>query len=288
MKPTTKTRQPKPAWLKRSLPTGTDYERVRKLLGRSNLHTVCQEAKCPNMWECFSKRTSTFMIMGDKCTRNCSFCNVKTGNPLPLDSDEPLRVARAAFELGLKYVVITSVTRDDLDDGGAHHFSMTIKKIKELLPHGTKVEVLIPDFQGDSDALNRVMEAQPDVLNHNIETVPSLYATVRPEAIYKRSLELLRRASQYKVSVKSGIMVGFGETKDELEETIIDLYKHGCTILTVGQYLQPSAKYLPVVKYYEPQEFDELKIFAESVGFTSVASAPFVRSSYEADRLCGL
>lgn len=301
------TRQPKPPWLKRALPRGSDYEKVRALLSRSNLHTVCQEAKCPNMWECFSKKTSTFMIMGDLCTRNCRFCNVRTGTPSPLDTDEPGRVARAALELGLKYIVITSVTRDDLDDGGAHHFAETIKQIRHILPNGTKVEVLIPDFQGDENALNTVMDAQPDVLNHNIETVPSLYTTVRPEAKYQRSLDLIQRVSQYRKSVnsgikspepgvtvpeteaipvKSGIMVGVGESMAELKETITDLYHHGCNILTIGQYLQPSAKHLPVVKYYEPREFDDLKTFAESTGFRSVASGPFVRSSYEADRLC--
>ncbi|MBF0467368.1 MAG: lipoyl synthase [Desulfamplus sp.] len=305
MKSTLQTKQPgrkpsgqKPSWLKRNLPTGSEYEKVRQLLSRSNLHTVCQEAKCPNMWECFSRQTSTFMIMGDQCTRNCRFCNVKTGNPLALDPDEPARVAKAALELGLKYVVITSVTRDDLEDGGASHFAATINQIRNFIPQGIKIEVLIPDFQGNPEALNTVMEASPDVLNHNIETVPSLYSTVRPEARYERSLELIQRASKYEKSsslpevstttpVKSGIMVGLGETKEELQKTIKDLYQHGCRILTIGQYLQPSAKHLPVVKYYEPREFDELKGFAESTGFTSVASAPFVRSSYEADKLCG-
>ncbi len=322
----------KPAWLKKNLPTGADYEKVRQLVGRSKLHTVCQEAKCPNMWECFSRHTATFMIMGDLCTRNCRFCNVKTGEPLPLDPDEPLRVAQAALELGLRYVVITSVTRDDLKDGGAAHFAETIKAIKNLYKielnreeqsgrqnnreadnEQIKVEVLIPDFQGSVDALNVVMAAEPDVLNHNIETVPSLYPTVRPEAQYKRSLELIQRASSInlnlkqsiqesqltlkitnsaetsntlrQIPVKSGIMVGLGEQKDELERTIVDLYEHGCRILTIGQYLQPSAKHLKVVKYYTPEEFEELKTFAKEAGFQSVASAPFVRSSYQADSL---
>ncbi|MBF0112852.1 MAG: lipoyl synthase [Desulfamplus sp.] len=291
-------REKKPVWLKRNLPTGSDFEKVRQLLSKASLHTVCQEAKCPNMWECFSRHTSTFMIMGDLCTRNCRFCNVKTGAPLPLDPDEPKRVANAALELGLKYVVITSVTRDDLEDGGSSHFAQTIGEIKKLSKsyqidaqkqvQKIKVEVLIPDFQGDLDGLKVVIDAKPDVLNHNIETVPSLYPQVRPEAIYQRSLELIERASNINrtMPVKSGIMVGLGETKDELKATIIDLYNHGCKILTIGQYLQPSAKHLPVVKFYEPKEFDELKEFAESVGFKSVASAPFVRSSYQADKLC--
>ncbi len=298
------TRQQKPSWLKRTLPTAPDYEKVRKLLSKSRLNTVCQEAKCPNMWECFSRRTSTFMIMGAQCTRNCRFCNIKTGIPLPLDSDEPLRIAQACLALGLKYIVVTSVTRDDLEGGGAVHFAATIREIKKMLPKGTKVEVLIPDFQGERAALETVMQAGPDVLNHNIETVPSLYAAVRPEAEYERSLELMQRAHTIQsmqkprtmqimqmdvacyIPVKSGIMVGFGETRQELEETIRDLHAHGCSILTIGQYLQPSKKHLEVVRYYEPEEFESLKNFAESIGFKSVASGPFVRSSYEADRLC--
>lgn len=283
-------RQQKPSWLKRPLPTGPDYEKVRKLLSKSRLNTVCQEAKCPNMWECFSRQTSTFMIMGSQCTRSCRFCNVKTGTPLPLDPNEPLRVAQASLDLGLKYVVVTSVTRDDLEDGGAHHFAATIQEIKKMLPEDAKVEVLIPDFQGNDAALETVMQAGPDVLNHNIETVPSLYATVRPEAEYERSLELMHRADTMQlpssIPVKSGIMVGLGETRQELEETIKDLHGHGCAILTIGQYLQPSKKHLEVVRFYEPEEFESLKKFAESIGFESVASGPFVRSSYEADQLC--
>ncbi|MBF0202143.1 MAG: lipoyl synthase [Desulfamplus sp.] len=278
----------KPSWLKRSLPTGPDYERVRNLLGQSKLHTVCQEAKCPNMWECFSRHTSTFMIMGTQCTRNCRFCNVKTGTPLPLDPREPLRVAQASMKLGLRYVVVTSVTRDDLEDGGAAHFAATIKEIKKNLPKGTRVEVLIPDFQGDHEALDTVLEAGPDVLNHNIETVPSLYSTVRPQAGYRRSLDLMQRAANGKkmdIPVKSGIMVGLGEGMEEIESTIRDIYAHGCRLLTIGQYLQPSGKHLGVVKFYEPREFDELKEFALGVGFDSVASGPFVRSSYQADKL---
>lgn len=297
----------KPSWLKRSLPTGPEYEHVRNLLSRSKLHTVCQEAKCPNMWECFSRHTSTFMIMGSQCTRNCRFCNVTSGMPQPLDPDEPRRVAEASKTLGLKYVVVTSVTRDDLPDGGADHFAKTIRAIKGLLPQGTKVEVLIPDFQGNAEALETVMKAEPDVLNHNIETVPDLYPTVRPEAIYERSLELLKRAHEMgkrmmltttaspsqiekngrsPIPVKSGIMVGLGETRLQLEETIRDLHAHGCTILTIGQYLQPSKKHLNVVDYYSPETFEALKQFAEEIGFESVASAPFVRSSYQADQLC--
>ncbi len=276
----------KPSWLKRKLPTGPEYEKVRHLLASSNLHTVCQEAKCPNMWECFSKRTSTFMILGSQCTRNCRFCNVTSDTPDTLDPTEPRRVAKAAKELGLKYVVVTSVTRDDLADGGSAHFAETIKAIRTAVD-GVGIEVLIPDFQGDEEALRTVLSAQPDVLNHNIETVPSLYATVRPEAIYQRSLDLLKRASQIapNIPVKSGIMVGLGETRDQLIQTMEDIYNHGCSILTLGQYLQPSRHHLPVTGYYTPETFDSLKEKALKIGFANVASAPFVRSSYQAESL---
>jgi len=281
-------KQAKPSWLKRKLPTGPEYEKVRHLLASSKLHTVCQEAKCPNMWECFSKRTSTFMILGRQCTRNCRFCNVTSGTPDTLDPTEPLRVAKAAKELGLKYVVVTSVTRDDLPDGGSNHFAETIQAIRAAV-EGVGVEVLIPDFLGDEEALKTVLSAQPDVLNHNIETVPSLYATVRPEAIYQQSLDVLRRASQIAphIPVKSGIMVGLGETQDQLIQTMKDLHNHGCSILTMGQYLQPSRNHLPVTEYYTPETFDSLKETALKIGFTNVASAPFVRSSYQAESLSG-
>ena len=286
----------KPEWLKRPLPRGPEYEKVRHLLAGARLTTVCQEAKCPNMWECFSRRTATFMILGSQCTRNCRFCNVTPGaQPLP-DPQEPRRVAQAALELGLSYVVVTSVTRDDLPDGGAGHFAATIHEIKTLLPENTRVEVLIPDFMGDAKALQQVMDAHPDVLNHNIETVPALYRKARPEADYQRSLTLLQRASAMgkhhitprarPIPIKSGIMVGLGETREELEQTIRDLKNHGCDIVTIGQYLQPSRDHLPVVKYYPPEEFEQLKRFARSTGFTTVACGPFVRSSYQADQLC--
>ncbi|MBI9092376.1 MAG: lipoyl synthase [Desulfobacterium sp.] len=281
-------KQAKPSWLKRKLPTGPEYEKVRHLLASSKLHTVCQEAKCPNMWECFSKRTSTFMILGRQCTRNCRFCNVTSDIPETLDPTEPLRVAKAAKDLGLKYVVVTSVTRDDLQDGGSAHFAETIQAIRKAVD-GVGIEVLIPDFQGDEAALITVLSAQPDVLNHNIETVPSLYATVRPEAIYQRSLDLLKRASQIAphIPVKSGIMVGLGETHDQLIQTMKDIHAHGCSILTLGQYLQPSRHHLPVTEYYTPETFDSLKETALKIGFANVASAPFVRSSYQAESLSG-
>ncbi len=323
----------KPGWLRRPLPNGPEYEKVRRLLAGSQLSTVCQEAKCPNMWECFSKKTATFMILGSECTRNCQFCNVTPGSPPPPDPQEPKRVAKAALDLGLSYVVVTSVTRDDLPDGGASHFAATIHEIKTLLPQGTRVEVLIPDFQGNQTALHTVMDARPHVLNHNIETVPVLYEKARPQAQYQRSLTLLQRASLYRptttqtkdintkdgllktssgntcdrpgnttemalhtatsrcgkehgIPVKSGIMVGLGETRKALEQTICDLKNHGCDIITIGQYLQPSKKHLPVAEYYTPEAFKKLDVFARSVGFKTVASGPFVRSSYRADQLC--
>lgn len=277
----------KPAWLKRSLPRGPEFERVRKLVQGAHLHTVCQEAKCPNIWHCFANHTATFMILGALCTRNCRYCNVSHGKPLAPDASEPESVARAALALGLTYVVITSVTRDDLEDGGAAHFVRTIEALRETLPDLIGVEVLIPDFAGRASSLQTVMDARPDVLNHNIETVPSLYPTARPQAIYHRSLELLGRAHHMNPAtpVKSGLMVGLGETREELLETMKDLVANGCSILTIGQYLQPSKAHLAVDRYYPPDEFDELKALALDMGFKTVASGPFVRSSFEAQAL---
>ncbi len=277
----------KPAWLKRSLPRGPEFERVRKLVQGAHLHTVCQEAKCPNIWHCFANHTATFMILGDLCTRNCRYCNVGHGTPLAPDAAEPESVARAALALGLTYVVITSVTRDDLEDGGAAQFARTIKTVRKTLPDLTGVEVLIPDFAGSAPALETVMDARPDVLNHNIETVPSLYPKARPEAVYHRSLELLDRAHQMhpSIPVKSGLMVGLGETRGELRETMDDLVSRGCSILTIGQYLQPSKAHLAVDRYYPPDEFDDLRDLALDMGFKTVASGPFVRSSFEAKTL---
>ncbi|MCP3944398.1 MAG: lipoyl synthase [Desulfobacteraceae bacterium] len=284
----------KPAWLKKPLPQGGDYQRVKKLLSNANLTTVCQEANCPNMFECFSKDTSTFMILGSECTRHCMFCNVTANKPTPVDPDEPMRVAMAAAELGLKYIVVTSVTRDDLPDGGATHFASVIKEIKTRLNPGknegcqkVRVEVLIPDFQGDIKALETIVYAKPDVINHNIETVASLYDRVRPEAIYQRSLDLLQRvkALDPMIPAKSGIMVGLGETMAELNRTMEDLFKHGCDILTIGQYLQPTRRHLEVKKYYSPEEFKQLEQMARQLGFSRVAAGPFVRSSYNAQDL---
>ncbi|WDP88291.1 MAG: lipoyl synthase [Desulfobacter sp.] len=281
----------KPAWLKKKLPVGGDYQRVRSLLAKSKLHTVCQEANCPNMFECFSKDTSTFMILGSQCTRNCRFCNVTDNTPMAVDPKEPERVAQAAKALGLRYVVVTSVTRDDLPDGGAGHFAATIRSIKSVLTSdelpNPRVEVLIPDFQGDTDALKTVIDAGPDVLNHNVETVPSQYSRVRPQAIYQRSLDLLANVKQINPAMptKSGIMVGLGETMEELEETMADLRAHHCDILTIGQYLQPTRDHLPVFTYYPPEQFKALEQTARKLGFKQVAAGPHVRSSYKAQEL---
>lgn len=280
----------KPAWLKKSLPKGGDYQRVTRLLSKANLHTVCQEANCPNMFECFSKNTSTFMILGDQCTRHCRFCNVTAEPPCRVDPDEPANVAKTVMDLGLTYVVITSVTRDDLDDGGAGHFADVIQAVKQAGEKENmkiRVEVLIPDFKGDTRALKKVIAARPDVINHNTETVADLYPRVRPEAEYSRSLELLQKVKEIApdMPTKSGIMVGLGETKTQLESTMNDLFEHRCEILTIGQYLQPTRDHLAVEKYYTPEEFEDLKALAEQIGFRQVASGPFVRSSYRAEEL---
>jgi lipoic acid synthetase len=280
----------KPAWLKKHLPRGGDYARVTRLLSGAKLHTVCQEANCPNMFECFSKDTATFMILGDQCTRHCRFCNITALPPLPVDPDEPARVAKAARDLGLHYVVVTSVTRDDLPDGGAAHFAAVIRAIKKMgqdTGQTLRVEVLIPDFKGDVADLKTVMDAAPDVVNHNIETVADLYMQARPEAVYQRSLDLLRNVKRLNpdMPAKSGIMVGLGETRSQLVQTLQDLADHGCDMLTIGQYLQPTRNHLPVQKFYPPEEFDELAETARNMGFKKVASGPFVRSSYNAEEL---
>ncbi len=277
----------KPAWLKKSLPSGGDYQKVRHLLSEAGLHTVCQEANCPNMFECFSKNTSTFMILGSECTRNCRFCNIAMGTPPLPDPDEPVRVAQAALRLGLKYVVVTSVTRDDLEDGGAGHFVSTIHAIRNHLSTDVRIEVLIPDFKGNPSAIKQVVDAGPDVLNHNIETVPSKYQTARPQADYQQSLALfdMVRSIHPQMPLKSGIMVGLGETEAELHQTMNDLFNHGCTLLTIGQYLQPTREHLAVEKFYSPDEFKHLEKIARQTGFKQVASGPFVRSSYQAENL---
>ncbi|MGD9031235.1 MAG: lipoyl synthase [Desulfobacteraceae bacterium] len=279
-------RLPKPPWLKRPIPSGTTTHQIQNLLKRSQLHTVCQEARCPNLGECFSHGTATFLILGDRCTRNCGFCAVAHGPLAPPDPEEPDRVAEAVKGMGLRHVVVTSVTRDDLPDGGANHFAETIRAIQEMTPDA-KVEVLIPDFQGSLSALKTVLDAQPHVLNHNIETVPRLYPSVRPGAIYEKSLRLLMRVKDLNPSIptKSGLMLGLGETPKEIHQTLLDLLHVGCSILTLGQYLQPSMNHLPVERFIPPAEFDRWRDTALQMGFLEVASGPFVRSSFHAKEL---
>lgn len=273
----------KPDWLKIKVQGSSKLNNVAEMLKKLNLHTVCQEANCPNLMECFSNKTATFMILGRECTRNCTFCTVSKNSPMAVDGKEPSNVAEGVKKLGLKHVVITSVTRDDLPDGGANHFVEVIKAVRETSPN-TAIEVLIPDFQGDKDALMKVVDAKPKVINHNIETVKRLYPEVRPMAEYERSLELLKRVKEMDPSIfsKSGLMVGLGETKEEVFELLADLRKHNCDIVTIGQYLAPSKKHHPVIEYVTPEVFEIYKKKAEDMGFQFVASAPLVRSSYHA------
>ena len=276
----------KPGWLKRRLPAGPEYERLRRLLQGHGLTTVCQEAQCPNQFECYAAGTATFMLMGKRCTRNCGFCAVAHG-PIGLpDPEEPALVAEAVELMGLRYAVVTSVTRDDLTDGGASFFADTIRAIKKRTP-ATLVEVLIPDLQGDWGGLEKILEAGPDVLNHNIETVCRLYPAVRPGAIYTRSVDLLGQVKRIspKIPTKSGIMLGLGESEEELLDTLRDLLNAGCDILTLGQYLQPSSTHLPVERYVPPDKFQSLQAKAVDLGFAGVAAGPFVRSSYQAEKL---
>jgi lipoic acid synthetase len=276
----------KPSWLKKRIPPIQEIEKVKAILGRGNLHTVCEEARCPNLGDCFSKGTATFLILGRVCTRNCGFCAVERGTPFPLNESEPETVARAVGELRLQYVVLTSVTRDDLQDGGASHYAKAIQVIRVLDP-GVKIEVLIPDLKGDRTALETVLKEQPDVLNHNVETVPRLYPQVRPQADYRRSLELLQRAKEIGLSVltKSGFMLGLGETQEEVLNLIADLREVKCDFLTIGQYLQPRSDRLPVVRYVAPDEFEEYQQIAQGMGFKGVASGPFIRSSFHASQM---
>ena len=286
MTPSNPIRTGKPSWLRRKLPSGPEYEKIRAMIGKEKLHTVCQEANCPNQFECFSARTATFLILGANCTRNCRFCNIDGGQPAPLDPGEPLRVADAAAKMNLRYVVVTSVTRDDLEDGGAGNFTATIEALREKIS-GVQVEVLIPDFQGNQLSLEKVLAARPDVLNHNMETVRRLYPDVRPQADYERSLELLARVKTFDRSIpaKSGIMLGLGETEEEVRQVIADVYLTGCRMLTIGQYLQPTPQHLPVVDFIPPEEFERWRRFALNVGFEKVAAGPFVRSSYHAGEM---
>jgi lipoic acid synthetase len=275
----------RPDWLKARLPVGPTYENLKRLMRSKTLHTVCEEARCPNIGECWGAGTATFMILGDTCTRSCGFCAVKTGRPTTLDLDEPRRVAEAVRQMGLGHAVVTSVNRDELHDGGAGIFAETIRLVRELSPE-TSVEVLIPDFKGDREALRTVLEARPDILNHNTETVPRLYRRVRPQATYERSLELLRRAREYhaELTTKSGVMVGLGESFDEVIQTMADIRAQGTDIITVGQYLRPSAQHLPIERYWHPDEFAELRVAGLRMGFRHVEAGPLVRSSYHAER----
>jgi lipoic acid synthetase len=276
-----------PDWIKVRAPVSPEYFRTKSILAELKLHSVCQEACCPNISECFSHRTATFMLMGDVCTRNCPYCAVTHGRARPLDADEPHRVADATAKLGLQHVVVTSVNRDDLPDGGAAHFAATARAIKSMLP-STRIEVLVPDFQGSFASVDTVVASPIDIYNHNIETVPRLYRTARPGGRYQQSLAVLQhakqtaRASAKVMQTKAGIMVGLGEGNDELLAVIRDLRKVECDILTLGQYLRPSSKHLPVVRYVMPTEFAELKIEALRLGFRHVESGPLVRSSYHA------
>ncbi|KAB2922509.1 MAG: lipoyl synthase [Bacteroidetes bacterium] len=271
----------KPEWLKAKVPGGENYARLRSLIDERRLHTVCEEARCPNMGECWNSGTATFMILGDTCTRSCGFCNVKTGRMHTVDEDEPRRVAEAVALMDLRHAVITSVNRDELYDGGAHIFANTLREIHARMPQCT-VEVLIPDFLGSEEALNIVLDAQPAVLNHNIETVPRLYRTVRPQAHYHRSLEVLERAKSKGFTTKTGIMLGLGEETDEVIEVMGDLRAAGCDIFTIGQYLQPTKEHLPVHRFAHPDEFRMLKQRGMELGFRHVESGPLVRSSYHA------
>jgi lipoic acid synthetase len=273
----------RPDWLRVRLPGGPNYSELKEIMRGLNLHTVCEEAHCPNIGECWEARTGTFMILGDTCTRACGFCAVKTGRPTSLDLGEPARVAEAIERMGLKHAVITSVNRDELEDGGASIFAATIQQVRRRLAE-CGVEVLIPDFMGSEEALATVMRSRPDILNHNVETVPRLYPQVRPKGRYPRSLELLQRAKRMDATVftKSGIMLGLGEELDEVMQVFRDLRAHDVEILTVGQYLRPSANHLPIARYVTPAEFADLKQEALTLGFRHVESGPLVRSSYHA------
>src|SRR5579864_5519151 len=274
---------PRPQWLRAPAPVGDNYRALKSLIEEMGLHTVCESAACPNIGDCWNRRTATFMILGNVCTRRCGFCAVQKGAPLEVDYDEPRRVAEACAVLGLKHAVITSVNRDDRKDGGAELFALTIRAIRQRIP-GCRVEVLVPDFQGSHAAMEIVMNAHPDVLNHNIETVPRLYRQVRLGARYERSLDMLAYARQVRpfIPTKSGLMLGLGENTDEVSQGMRDLRAHGVDILTLGQYLRPSQKHLPIIRYVPQDEFDQFKRLGYEMGFSHVESGPLVRSSYHA------
>ena len=279
----TRPQPPKPAWLRVKLPTGKTYSEVKSLVRQHRLHTVCEEAMCPNIGECWEQRSATLMLLGDTCTRSCGFCAVRTGRPGVVDEQEPERVVETISTLRLRYAVVTSVNRDDLPDGGSHIFAAVIRGVRQHVPE-CRVEVLIPDFKGNWEALTEVVEAGPHVLNHNMESIARLYDTVRPQAKYERSLELLRRVKDIDAAMrtKSGLMVGLGEEPEEIVDTMRDLRDASCDLLTIGQYLRPSLRHLPVQRFYHPDEFAELKRRGEALGFAHVESGPLVRSSYHA------
>ncbi len=283
--PTQPPRPRLPEWLRIKLPTNDTYARTRSLLDELKLHTVCESAKCPNHWECWAKGTATFMIAGDHCTRACKFCAVSTAKPLPLEIDEPDRVAEATQRMGLKHVVITAVARDDIADGGADHFRQTIERVRELNP-GIVIEVLVPDFLDRDESIRTVLTANPHIYNHNLETVRRLTPSVRHRATYDRSLSVLRKVKDWRgdsIYTKSGIMLGLGETEPEIDQAMRDLRGSGCNILTLGQYLQPTLAHLPVTEFVSPAKFADYKAKAEAMGFVHVAAGPMVRSSYHAD-----
>jgi lipoyl synthase len=273
----------KPPWLKMKMPAGEQFSRLLKLVNDENLHTVCQSAKCPNMGECWAAGTATLMILGDVCTRSCGFCHIATGKPPTLDLDEPVRVGRAVAKMNLTHAVITSVNRDELADGGAGIWAETIRQVRLQAP-ATSIEVLIPDFCGNWDALQVVLDERPDILNHNIESVPRLYRIVRPQAKYRRSLELLQRGKAQGFVTKTGMMLGLGEDDDEIDAVLDDLVSIGCDILTLGQYLQPTVKHLPVERWVHPDEFASWKVRGETKGLRHVEAGPLVRSSYHAEK----
>ncbi len=280
------TRERLPEFLKRPIIDTETTRNVRRVLRTHCLNTVCENARCPNKNECYTKNTATFLIMGNVCTRNCRYCNISCERPGPLDVDEPLHVAEAVADLGLKYSVITSVTRDDLSDGGAEHFAQCIAQIRKLSPE-TKIEILTPDFRGKQDALDRIIAARPDVFNHNIETVEAVFKTARPQGNYRQSLEVLKYIKENSdIKTKSGMMIGLGETFEQIEATMMDLRAVGCDILTVGQYIQPSKQHLDVAKYYSLEEYEELKALARKCGFKNFQIGPLVRSSYLASEIC--
>ncbi len=271
-----------PPWIRGRIASGGGYSRIRSLVEDKRLNTVCEEAQCPNLGECWSRGTATFMILGDTCTRSCGFCAVKTGRPGDLDLDEPRRVAESVRAMGLKHTVVTSVNRDELKDGGAAIFAETIELVRDMSP-GCRVEVLTPDFLGDTEALDIVFSAKPEIFNHNLETVPRLYSTVRPQAVYARSLQVLERAKDAGLKTKTGIMVGLGESPDEVRELMEDLAAIECDIFTIGQYLQPTQRHLPIVRFVHPDEFVEFKHTGEEMGLGHVEAGPMVRSSYHAE-----